>query len=331
MTEVSGTVRETSAEPRVTSLPMSHVSVELGHLYYEDFAAGPGALHAMFGSLAPWAAAASSRAAAGGPAGNVRVSTCFLVDDYFSQLPAPAEVIPAILKAAEQAGLQIDYLARESGCAAASGRGPAKLALGRLVTEPAPGTTGARPPATESGWLTNGVRSPATPSGSGIPEMAMRPAEPWQPPAQNSARRHSIFVDIELWDEPGGQRVWSCAMLAAVWQLLRLGLLRDLGEPVAQPADAPGEWPGDWAGLPPVVRLRPGATPFTAYTTMSLLSPRFLPVEMAVRTILGQFAADPLVLAEVGHRAAREGISLPGEVVDRIRYAFVSPGQADPV
>jgi hypothetical protein len=330
VTKVSGSVRETSAEPCLTSLPMSHVSVELGHLYYEDFATGPDALTAMFSALTPWTTAASSRTAAGEPSGKVRISTCFLIDDYFSRFPGPAEVVPAIIEAAGKVGLRIDYFARESACVAAGSSCPAELVLGRLVTEPAPGTTGARPPVTESGWLTNGVRSPATPFALGAAEMAMRSAKPWTPPKQNAARRHSIFVDIELWDESGGQRVWSCAMLAAVWQSLRLGVLRDLGRPVAQPVDAPAEWPDSWADLPPVVRLRPDATPFTAYTTISLLSPRFLTVEVAVRTILGQFAADPPVLADLAERARREHVDLPEEIVDRVRYAFVNPGRIDP-
>jgi hypothetical protein len=302
---------------------MSHVSVELGHLYLEDFARGPDALTAMFSTLAPRVADATSMLTVGEPSRKVRASTCFLVDDYSSRFSGPAKVIPMVVEAAAEAGLQIDYLARESACAKTTDSRPAELVLGRLVTEPAPGTTGGRKPVTESGWLTNGVRSPATPLASGRSEMAMRSAEPWKPPRQSAAGRHSIFVDIELFDELDGERVWSCAMLAAVWQLLRLGLLRDLGRPVAQPADAPAAWPDDWADLPPVVRLRRGAAPFTAYTTFSLLSPGFLPVEMAVRTILGQFAADPLVLADLAVRAGREHLRLPEEIVDRISYTFL--------
>jgi hypothetical protein len=330
VTKVSGTVRETSAEPRLTSLPMSHVSVELGHLYYEDFAAGKDELAGMFSALAPWAAVAISRTTAGEPSGKVRASTCFLVDDYFSQFSSPAEVLPMITGAAEKAGLQIDYLARESACADSDGKCPARLLLDRLVTEPAPGTTGARPPAAESGWLSNGVRSPATPFASDMAEEAMRSPKPWAPPRQNAARRHSIFLDIELWNESAGERVWSCAMLAAVWQLLRLGLLRHLGSPVAQPVDQPADWPDSWAALPPVVRLAPQAAPFTAYTTISLLSPRFLTVEVAVRTILGQFFTDPAVLADLTERAGRESVDLPEEIVDRICYTFFGRGRADP-
>ena len=305
---------------------MSHVSVELGHFYEEDLTAGPDALTDTFSALIPWVMAATSRAAAGEPSGKVRVSTCFLMDDYSSRLPGPDDLVPRILDCARKAGLQIDYLARESACAMSGECCPAELTLSRLVTEPVPGTTGARPPVTESGWLTNGARSPATtPLVSGQPGMAMRRPEPWRPPRQSSARRHSIFVDIELWDEINGRRVWSCAMLAAVWQLLRLGLLRDLGTPVAQPVDAPPKWPGKWADLPSVVRLQPDAAPFAAYTTTSLLSPGFLSVEFAVRTIVGQFAADRLVLRDIADRARREHVCLPEEIVDRIWYAFVGP------
>jgi hypothetical protein len=328
MTDVSSSVTETSAQVRVASLPMAHVSIELGHLYFEDFQAGPGALAAMFTALTPWVQAAASRSTAGIPSPkNPRTSTCFLVDDYFSRFSGPDQVIPMILKAAETAGLQIDYLARESACAQAGESHPVRLALSRLVEEPVPGTTGGRPPLTETGWLTNGQRSPSAAASS---IEAMRPAEGWQPPRESAARLHSIFADVELWDEREGTRRWSCAMLAAVWQVLRLGQLRDLGQRVADPVDPPDTWPEDWSALDPIIRLNPGAAAFTAYRTVSLLSPRFLPVEFAVRTILSQFAPDREAFTVVTKRARSEGIDLPPELVDRIQYAFVSHSLTDP-
>ena len=33
--------RETAAEPRTEAVPLAHLSLELGHLYMEDFEAGP--------------------------------------------------------------------------------------------------------------------------------------------------------------------------------------------------------------------------------------------------------------------------------------------------
>jgi hypothetical protein len=326
LSEVRTEFLEVTADFKVESLPLSHVSVEIGHLYMEDFAEGDGALRRAFAAAAPWVAAARTPQAVGCEKKAVRVSTCFLIDDYFSRFSSPATVIPLVLAAAEREGLQIDYLARESACADTGGASPAYLTLGSLVTEPVPGTTGGRPPLTETGWLTNGQRSPATARGEAMARRAT-----WQPPRESARRRHSIFVDVELWDEQDGQRTWSCPMLAAVWQLLRLGFLRDQGRPVTTPQDwTDSQFPDSWEDFPPVIRLNPRATAFAAYTTLSVLSPRFLPVELAVRTILSQFACDRIIFAEATHRAARDAMQLPVELVDRIRYVFAAPGDTDP-
>ena len=325
MSEVRTEFLESSADLKVESLPLSHVSVELGHLYMEDLISGESALRDMFAAVAPWVRAAESPRAIGCGKQPVRISTCFLVDDYFVRFSSPAEAIPMVVSAAESEGLRIDYLARESACAQSRDSRPAQLVLGRLVTEPVPGTTGGRPPLTETGWLTNGQRSPNTSRGE-----AMAKRSTWQPPRESARRRHSIFVDVELWDDREGRRTWSCPMLAAVWQLIRLGLLRDQGRPVLIPQDWTGPWPDSWDEMPPITRLNRGAAAFTAYTTLSALSPRFLPVELAVRTILSQFAGENSILAEASTRAARDGIQLPVELVDRIRYVFAIPGETDP-
>lgn len=326
MSEVKTEFLETSADFKVESLPLAHVSVEIGHLYMEDFIDGEGAVQRTFAAAAPWARVAQSPEAVGCEKKAVRVSTCFLIDDYFSRFSSPAAVIPMVRAAAERAGLEIDYLARESACVSAYDTNPASLMLGHLVTEPVPGTTGGRPPLTETGWLTNGQRSPSTSRGE-----AMTKRTSWQPPRESARRRHSIFVDVELWDEHDGLRTWSCAMLAAVWQVMRLGLLRNQGCPVVTPRDwTHPEFPDSWDDLPPVIRLNPKAAAFAAYTTVSVLSPRFLPVELAVRTILGQFAGDGTILSEVAYRASRDAMRLPTELVDRIRYVFAAPGETDP-
>jgi hypothetical protein len=316
---------ESSAEAKVESLPLSHVSIELGHLYMEDLARGRSAVRDTFASVAPWVRAAEAPRSIGCVKQSVRTSTCFLIDDYFSRFSTPAELIPMVTSAAESEGLRIDYLARESACAQTPDSRVAHLVLGRLVTEPVAGTTGGRPPLTETGWLTNGQRSPTTTRGE-----AMAKREPWQPPRESARRRHSIFVDVELWDERNDVRTWSCPMLAAVWQLIRLGLLRDQGRPVLIPRDWTDPWPDSWDELPPITRLNRSAAAFTAYTTLSVLSPRFLPVELAVRTILSQFLPEGPVLTETDARAARDGMQLPVELVDRVRYVFAAPGETDP-
>jgi hypothetical protein len=254
-----------------------------------------------------------------------RVSTCFLVDDYFTRFSSPAELVPELVSAARETGLEIDYLARESGCAHADGVELARLVEGRLVVDPPPDTNASRPLATEVGWLCNGQRSPATDA-----TEAMEAIQRWVPPVQNAARRHSIFLDVELWDESNGRRVWSCPFLAAVWQLLRLGMLRHEGKDVMVAGQFEGEFPEDWDEIPAVIQLNPVAKPFSAYRTLSILSTRFLPIEHAVRTVLSQVAVDRDVLDQVITRSRGEGVSLPLELVDRIDYVFAGISASRP-
>jgi hypothetical protein len=322
------TFSEVAAQRRVAAVPLSHLSIELGHLYREDLAAddvnraddldGAGRrLADHFRTVRPWYDALRRNCVDSLPGRAARVSTCFLVDDYFGRFSSPAELIPRLVTAAQSAGLTIDYLARESGCAEADGVPLAGLVEARLVDDPPPDTTGARPPARETGWLSNGQRTPAS-TGEALGYVGA-----WQPPAENGARNHSIFVDVELWNERDGQRVWSCPFLAAVWQLLRLGLLRNLGEPVAVPVPWAGDLPGSWAELPAIVQLTPRAAPFSAYRSASVLAGRFLPIELAVRTILSQVHVDPEADRQVSQRSSGESLDLPAEVIDRLSYCFL--------
>ncbi|MFI5915457.1 SCO2522 family protein [Dactylosporangium sp. NPDC051541] len=316
MTRAGTAFREASAEPRPASVALSHVSIELGHLYFEDFQGDEGRLARYFRQIAPWISAIRAALLEELGERRPRISTCFLMDDYFGPTLSPRDVLPPVLVAAEEAGLEIDYLARESGCAEADGIALAELVNERIVADPPPDTNGSRPPAKESGWLSNGQRSGVT---AAQPGAAMASLRQWEPPIENGTLRHSVFVDVEL----RGKGKWSCAYLASIWQLLRLGALRHDGAAVAQPRDWEGPWPEDWAELPTVMRLNPRAQPFSAYRTMSVLGGRFLPTEHAVRTILGQIVVDPLVNETIIKRAAAEKLDLPIEIRDRIRYLFV--------
>ncbi|MFF7068194.1 SCO2522 family protein [Streptomyces pseudovenezuelae] len=323
MTGAEALFHETRAETRTEAVPCSHLSLELGHLYMEDFADGPERLRRHFAMVRPWAEAARAFAA-GLPTGKQpRISTCFLVDDYFSRLSTPAELLPPLLDAAADAGLSIDYLARESGCVVTDPSRPeqvelAQSVLQRLVESPPPGSNGFRPPVSLTGWLTNGRRAPDRRTTAALETTGV-----WQPPSETEARGHSVFVDVELWHERERGRVWSCAFLAAVWQLARLGLLRDNGRAVPTPVPCdPEAFPDDWAALPPLVRLNPSAAPFCAYYTCSVLPTRFLPVEHAVRTILEQTHVDPVAVRQIAERSAAEGLAVPSGVVERTSYVF---------
>ncbi|WP_249713975.1 SCO2522 family protein [Rhizomonospora bruguierae] len=312
---------ESAERRRVRSVPLAHLSVELGHLYFEDFLTGPDTLLRHFRTVAPWAAAARGIAAADLGRRTPRISTCFLIDDYFGPTTPPTEIIPPLLAAAEEAGLRIDYLAREAACANADGAPLARLVEERIVADPPPRTTGGRPTLAETGWLSNGQRSPSVRSAA-----AMDTAPAWAPPVQNAANRHSVFVDVELWSRAGNgraeERLWSCAFLASVWQLLRLGMLRHGGEVVATPQEWSGALPERWDELPAVIRLNPQAAPFTAYRSLSILPRRFLTTEHAVRTILEQVAPEDAVVDQVIDRARGEGLDLDREPGGRIDYVF---------
>lgn len=319
MTTADEVFTEESATPVVHSVALSHLSIELGHLYMDDFRQGERRLRDQFRRVRPWARTAVESMSAALPGRAPRISTCFLIDDYFTRFSSPPEVVAALVAAARDNDLEIDYVARESGCARAGEIDLATLVQQHLVDEPAEGTNGGRPATTVTGWLTNGERSPST-----GPGPAMAAPRSWRPPRQSAVQNHSIFVDVELWSDGPSGRLWSCPFLAAVWQLQRLGLIRHLGKPVGDPRPvAMADLPADWDRMPPVVQLNPRAAPMRAYRTFTAMDGRFLPIELAVRTILAQVAVDPMVTAQVGGRAAAEGLELPAEIVERIGYAFV--------
>lgn len=310
-----------SGDRQLESVPLAHLSLEIGHLYADDFQKGADHLDRHFAAVAPWV----RHVLAQHP--DQQVSTCFLVDDYFapsdlkSMVRDPSRVIPALRDAAASNGLTIDYVARESACASyADPRSarpptePARILAGKLVADPPPGTYGYRPAPQATGWLPNGERS------AGNTEAMS--AAPWRPPRQSGVHRHSIFVDVQLWDEDDTGRTWSCAFLAAVWQVLRLGLLREEGRGIASAQAWDGPLPRLWDELPPVVRLSDTAAPFSAFHTMSLLPNRYLPIEHAVRTVLDQLKIESRVTTDIVRQAKASGVRVAQQASDRVGYVF---------
>jgi hypothetical protein len=322
----STTYSEATDQDRVRGIPLSHLSIEVGHFSMEDLLNGAERIRAQLQRVVPWSTAAATSVATRGGV-SPRLSTCFLVDDYFRSDTNPADILDKLIPIATECGVSIDYLAREAGCCVADDVPLAELTAARLLPEPTPGTTGSRPPTQESGWLCNGVRSPES-----DPGQAMR-TQKWQPPQELGKRNHSIFLDVELWKEADKRakgevvtsRKWSCSFLASVWQLLRLGMLRHYGAAVAQPYPWPpgAKWPEHWDDLPAVIRLNPHAAPFAAYRTVSILPHSYLPIEHAVRVILGHLSLDDAVIGQVVEREAGEGLRVSSSVIDRVSYVFI--------
>ena len=65
MSDVRIEFLESTAEFKIESVPLAHVSVEVGHLYMEDFVNGEGAIQRAFAVAAPWVKAARAPRAVG--------------------------------------------------------------------------------------------------------------------------------------------------------------------------------------------------------------------------------------------------------------------------
>jgi len=334
---VSADYSEATEQARVANVPLSHLSLEVGHFYMDDLDRGGLPVREQFARIAPLVSAFTADVRTRYP--GARVSTCFLIDDYFRHDTEPEPIITTLLDAAERSGLSIDYLAREAGCyevpthrtAAVSGESIklAEMVAARIVEEPDRGTTGARPPTAESGWLCNGRRS-----SEDEPVQAMR-LEPYRPAEQFGARNHSIFLDVELWrrrtetvdGSTEANTLWSCPFLAAIWQLLRLGMLRHEGAPVAKPVLwQPGSgWPGEWWEMPAVTQLNPKAQPFAAYRALSILPEQYLGIENAVRMIIDHLDLDQEVSEQIIERGAKEKprVEVPRVVSRRLSHYFL--------
>ncbi|WP_067898464.1 SCO2522 family protein [Nocardia vaccinii] len=339
---------EATEHPKITPVPLSHLSIEVGHFKLRTIAEDPEALRSEFRRIKPLVEAFSESARIQyGP--GARISTCYLIDDYFqgddvrsrardsdSPEPDPArsadhtpqKILSQLLAAAEECGLKIDYLARESACAQTSefvGGVPlgepiplAEMVAACIVPEPAPDDTGGRPPTAESGWLCNGRRSSAA-----EPTQAMR-ERTYRSPQVHSANEHTIFIDIELWSKTeDGRTRWSCPFLAAIWHLLRLGMLRYHGAAVVDPQPHDAQWPDRWQDLPAIVRLYPGAEPFAAYRTLSMLPKRYIEIEHAVRVILDHLDLDENVFGQVVAAGEAEGIEVSAKISERLAHLLL--------
>ncbi|WP_067898481.1 SCO2522 family protein [Nocardia vaccinii] len=329
---------EATEQVKIANIELSHLSIETGHFYMKDLTGDFELVRNKFRRVKKLVDlyTEATRAEFGSSA---RVSTCFLVDDYFGSKSDPTEVLAKILGTAQEYDLVIDYLARESSCwespqyvdGQPTGHSVplAEMIASSIVSEPVPATTGGRPPDIESGWLCNGRRSSEYDS-----KQAMQLTN-YRPPEELGRREHSIFLDVELWSESigegGAKHIrWSCPYLASVWQLLRLGVVRYAGGPVVQPQPAGERWPQHWWEMPAVVQLNPKAAPFAAYQALSILPQSYLKIEHAVRMILDHVHLDEELVAQTLARGARERVEIPRELTRRLQHVFLSEVSAAP-
>lgn len=279
------------------------VSIEVMHIYRTESASEALARHAE--REARWVEAITAPLDRDGRSWSI----CMLVDDTDPR--ADGDEVEAELRDAWWAtGLPLDHLVRETECAASIGR-----MIERFTGEVELGLAGAlgtavRPPpvdvvAERERWLANGEPGRPTTRRLGAAELNEEPGEAGVFPVRApGSRAHGIHLDIELWSAVGqGPPVWSCPMLAAWWQLLRLGAPHLDEAPLARPA----------RGARPL--------PLHGRSTLTLLPSSLLEVEHAVRAILERVAVPaswlpPDVDGEPPATAASH--------LDRIGYVFTN-------
>ena len=239
-----------------------------------------------------------------------RVSTAVLIDDYFYRRSSDAElldrVVAAIMEYSETAknGIKLDYIAFEADLA------DSVRTLINLIAREPPAGAGSRSQAEleyDDRWLGNGQagRARTVKKTRRLGRVEAPPHE--ESTAEPNRRQHSIAMDIELLSLRNGFELWSCPLLAAWWQLVRLGLLRDEhGEPTMPKRT--------------IALGRDQNVPLHAKRTLTALVPEFLEVEAAVQTILRQTALSGDLRTQL--KDSRQEIE-PRDHLKRISYVFV--------
>jgi hypothetical protein len=264
----------------------ARVSVETGHFYADVFMQGMGALVSRLHTVrmecdntvpifnTPRTLDPDTATALGSG-----VSYSFLFDDYLnrpSKKHHPAAMLGMLRDAALEAGLQLDYIAREAAYLV-----QAAAALAILQKSPELH----KAPDDDSHWLAQ-LRPEAI-------QIAMQMAKN-EPPQGTPGR---IYMDIELF----GRKEWACPYLASLWHIHRLGGLPglDFPDPELINGDMP-DWER-WQDVPPLIQLREDAAPFCADTAYSILPNSFLAVESAadrITTRLSTLTGSPTNLAQ---------------------------------
>lgn len=280
---------------------LSPISIELAHVTHADLGSLPGAT--LEDVAAHHVRAAAQLLPAVRHVGEP--SLVLLLDDYFASDSAWVDdALTAILDACSAHAITIDHVVRESRIAEY-----AHQVLELVVDDPRPGD-GAAPGLTsdaggrDPAWLSSDGRrrlgdralQPGSAPTASLLDKVQSPTAPAkeageaQPPPHRGVRAangyHELNLEVELFREeehtPAATRKWSCPFLAACWQLLRLGVIQDdagvPARPIAEQIDHPA--------------VRESPAPFTAISTLTVLTPTLLEVEHAVRLILSRLQLD---------------------------------------
>jgi hypothetical protein len=239
----------------IESIPFTEkagLSIETGHFYPNAFSknATP-PLADRLERVKIWADAAESELK---QETGEEASTVYLIDDYSCNFK-PQRIIRQIIDAAKQSKLRVDYLAREGACIPLAG-----IVLDQLAT-----TEVFAKDESVAHWFDSTLE-------------AVGVGDTWEGRLQFGGEMYYKYAKNE----------WACAHLAAVWQLLRLGVLHhpDFDKPfLLKNKDELPAWK-KWDEVPGLIQLNPGAAPFQAHETLSILPKSYIDVENLVKKII---------------------------------------------
>ena len=219
---------------------IADLSVEFSHLYLDQ--ASEAEAKAAAGSARRWLIPVITRYREAG----YTVSTTVMIDDYFASDEASVEKNTELIRSScANEGVAIDHVVYESACAHS-----VEKMIEHLMDQPRFGDGSSNGPTDSSkdNWLFNyapgrdAFREAQNLSAFSLLTEEERRAVELQSVANAGSKettqraRHAIKLEIELWKQTvvanGTSLLWSCPLLAAWWQLIRLGMFRDNGTPV---------------------------------------------------------------------------------------------------
>lgn len=238
-----------------------------------------------------------------------RVSVVVLVDDYFwtkGYELSREDIAEYIREYSAQMALPLDFVVFESALAES-----VDTMFSRIVPFPVDGSGSRQVDSVDrSRWLSNGQAGRRIARASSTPRLGIsRPEDEQDEIFVEHPRPHSLHIDVEMYaDDEDGVRKWACPLLAAWWQLIRLGMLRDSKGEACCPPDT--------------IAVQKDSILF-AKRTLTVLASDFLEIEAAVRTILSQVSIPRLWQDQL-----RDGSRIPesDEHLSRIGYIFLPEG-----
>ena len=238
-----------------------------------------------------------------------QVSVVVLIDDYFWTKKyelSREDIADEVVQYSAEKSIPLDFVVYESALAES-----VEMMFSRIAPFPIVGAGSRQVDSVDrSQWLSNGQAGRKLARSTTSPRLGMsRTADGPDETLVERPRPHSLHIDVEMYaDDEDDQRKWACPVLAAWWQLVRLGMLRDNEGNASYPSDT---------------KVISDHGKLFAKRTLTALSPDFLEIEAAVRTILCQ-----VNIPQMWQDQLRDGKPIPksDEHLSRMSYIFIPDG-----